>query len=486
MLDTTWQIALFAYFVSGWFLRIVMFFIVPRDKEPAAATAWLLLIWIEPVIGSILFAMFGQPKLPQTRMQAQVEVDDLTKSELEEIKASKGTIFKQPSEPQLKEIEKLVTALGGLPAMDGNSVKVITDYDTMLKVQTDAIKHAKEYVHLEYFIIALDKSTKPLFDAMEAAVKRGVTVRVLLDRYSPTRYPGFKKMIARLNEIGVDWHYMLPFDIKPGKNFTRPDLRNHRKILIVDGKVAYTGSPNIIQIDYHRSDGLIYEEMLLELKGPIVWQCNNVFRSDWYAETHEPLLAIVEDADIPQPVGSVLVQALPSGPSHPHSNNLMLYTALLHAAKDRISIVVPYFVPDESVMSALVAAVKRGVKVSIINSESIDKLLTGHAQRSYYDDLLDAGINLYLYKKPVFLHNKQVIIDNNVAVVGSSNLDIRSFELDLELSLVIYDEVVVSELTRIDQSYITNSVHITKSLWQERPLHLRLLDRVARLTSALQ
>ncbi len=486
MLDTTWEITLFAYFVSGWFLRLTMLFIVPRDKQPASATAWLLLIMIEPVLGSILFAMFGHPKLPKSRQISQQYVDKLTKHELYEIEKNQPDILGKPREVDLIEIEKLTTQLAGLPAMEGNRVKILTDYQKMLDVQTDAINNSTDYVHIEYFIMALDESTEPLFKAMEKAVKRGVKVRLLIDRFAPTRYPGYKKMKKRLNSIGVEWYNMLPYNLLPGKDFTRPDLRNHRKILIVDGNVAFSGSPNIIQSNYHRKDELIYEEMLLELKGPIVWQCNNVFRSDWYAETKQPLLDVVEDADLPNKAGNVLVQLLPSGPSHPTSNNLMLYTALFYSAKKRISIVVPYFVPDESVVRAIKSAVKRGVEVTIINSEIIDKLLTGHAQRSYYSTLLDSGVNIYLYKHPVFLHNKQVLIDDDIAVVGSSNLDIRSFELDLELTILLYDSEIVKQLDLIEDEYKRKSKKLVAESWHSRPLRTRLIERLARLTSSLQ
>lgn len=197
-------------------------------------------------------------------------------------------------------------------------------------------------------------------------------------------------------------------------------------------------------------------------------------------------MELVEDEDLPKSAGSSIMQVLPSGPSHTHANNLMLYTSLFHAAKNRISIVVPYFVPDESVMSAIKAAAQRGVRVTIINSEIIDKILVGHAQRSYYDELLDAGVKIYLYKKPIFLHNKQVLIDNDIAVTGSSNLDIRSFELDLELTVIIYDKKIVKQLEIIEAVYTKKSQHITKKIWSKRTLRLRLLDRLTRLTAALQ
>lgn len=486
MFESTWQAVLLAYFIVGWLLRIIMLFVVPRNKEPSSAIAWLLLIIIEPVIGTLAFAAFGEPRLPSSRRNSYTNIDTIIGKELAQHMGEKPDMFGKPAEPELGEIEKLAASLGGLPSMSGNKVRVITDYDEMLALHVQAINKARSYVHIEYFILTLDEKTEPIFAAMERAVNRGVHVRLLIDRMGSVWYPNYRETRKRLNRIGVDWHDMLPFRLLPGKNFTRPDLRNHRKLMVVDGLLAYCGSLNIISRNYHRRDKLIYEEMLLELTGPIVWQCNNVFRSDWYAETKNLLLESVKDAGLPPKTGKVVAQVMPSGPGHQTSNNLMIYTALFYAAKKSISIVVPYFVPDESVMQAVKAAAKRGVQVTIINSEIIDKLLTGHAQRSYYEELLQAGINVYLYRSPVFLHNKQVIIDDRVAMFGSSNLDIRSFELNFENSILLYDKQVVASLERIDSGYKQKSMKLDLETWQQRPLRLRMLERLARLTSSLQ
>jgi cardiolipin synthase len=485
LLSDTWQSFLFVFVIFEWILRITMIFIVPKNRRPSSATSWLLLIMIIPTIGTILFAMFGNPKLNKTRRINQASVDKLTTKELNQLRRTNPQVFVLPENDTLAEVSKLADVLGGLPAMAGNKVELETNYKQILKMQSDAIDEAKEYIHLEYFIFVLDKDTEEIFSALERAVSRGVKVRILFDILS-SRYPNYNQMRKRLQKMNIEWHKMLPLSIVPGKNFNRPDLRNHRKMLIIDGRIAFTGSANIVTHNYHRRDSLVYEEMMLRMEGPIVWQCNNVFRADWYAETKQPLLELVEDEDLPNKSGDTLMQVLPSGPSHVHSNNLMLYTNLFHAAKKRISIVVPYFVPDESVMSALVSASQRGVRVTIINSEIIDKILVGHAQRSYYDELLSAGVRILLYKKPIFLHNKQVLIDDDVAVAGSSNLDMRSFELDLELSLIIYDKNFVKKLDKIEAEYIKRSIVVTKKTWNLRPFRLRLLDRITRLTAALQ
>lgn len=464
-----------------------MIFIVPRNRHPSSAITWLLLILITPSFGTLFYVFFGNPKLPKVRRHAQVRADARVHKTLQSIEQIHPDTVTSSHVRSMKGVSDLSKTLGGLPSFNGNSVLFITKYHQMIHEQAAAIDTAKKYVHIAYFIFVLDNETEPIFAAMDRAIKRGVAVRVMYDRFATRRYPGYSKTLKRLSTIGADWHPMLPYNIVPGKNFTRFDLRNHRKLMIIDGIIAYSGSSNIIRRDYHRKDGLLYEDMLMKLTGPVVWQCHTVFRADWYAETGETLSSLVDNASVlPSKTGTSQVQVLPSGPSHTDDNNLMIYTNLFHIAQRRISIVVPYFIPDESVMTALTSAAKRGVDVSIINSEIIDKTLTGHAQRSYYNELLASGVKIYLRKKPIFLHNKQILIDDDIAVVGSSNLDTRSFELSMEVTFLIYDASVVKELEAIEEDYLIYSPRISQVSWQSRPLRLRMLDIISRLTALWQ
>lgn len=479
--------SLFAsFFVIEWIVRLVMIFIVPRKARVASANAWLLLIMIAPLFGTLVFYMFGDPKLSRRRRQQLVEVTDMTTNELLKLHESHESLFPELDNDDYETIARLATKLGGLPPMRGNNVEFLADYEQSFQEIARAIDQAQEYVHVQYYIATYDQDTKIVFDALERASARGVTVRFLYDRLMSRRYKGSGHMGKYLKAIGVDLKEMLPLNIIPGTHFNRPDLRNHRKVVIVDGRVAFCGSQNLINKSYNRRDKIEYREMVAQLAGPIVWQLNNVFRSDWIAETDDALLSIVEDEDMPPVQGTVIAQVLPSGPAHEYENNLKLYTAMVHAAKKSVRIVVPYFIPDESFMDALIAAAHRGVKISMINSEAIDKLLAGHAQRSYYEELLKVGIDIYLYKKPVFLHTKQVIIDDDVAIVGSSNLDIRSFELDFELNTILYDRKVVERLLKIEAEYLRKSHLLTEDEWLKRPLKNKMLETVARLTAALQ
>lgn len=479
------RLAFVIFIVFEWLLRLVMLFIVPRGRRPSAAAVWLLMIMIEPVVGTTLFAVLGTPKLPKRRRALQRVVDGFTASELDKLRKINGLLFADLKEDDHATVGRLATALGGLPPMTGNEVSFITDYQESFEDLVLAIDKAESYVHLEFFIIVLDPDTEEIFIAMERAVKRGVTVRVLFDAFMYRHYPDFRKMKKRLTRAGVLWHTMLPINLVPGRNFTRPDLRNHRKIVVIDGHTGFTGSQNLVTRSYHRKDDIYYEELNMKVEGPVVWQFNNVFRADWYAETGEDLKGLVEKADMPKPVGKVTAQVLPSGPSHENDNNLKLYTSMIHSAKEQVFMVVPYFIPDESLMAAITGAAQRGVKVTMINSESIDKILVGHAQRSFYEELLRVGVEIYLYQSPAFLHTKQVTIDDEVAILGSSNLDIRSFELDQEVSLVLYDKTAVQSLRKIERMYTAKSVRVHAKAWAKRPLRLKLLDNVSRLAAPL-
>jgi cardiolipin synthase len=182
----------------------------------------------------------------------------------------------------------------------------------------------------------------------------------------------------------------------------------------------------------------------------------------------------------------VLAQLLPSGPGYDTLNNAKLFAALIHKAEKSIVITNPYFVPEEAILDAITSAAKRGVDVTIINSEAMDQWMVGHAERSYYAELMDTGVKIYLYKYPVLLHSKHMTIDDDIAVIGSSNMDIRSFELDLECIVVAYSKSVVKDLRKVQKYNLSRATKVNPDTWHQRPFFDKFRDSIARLTSALQ
>jgi len=354
---------------------------------------------------------------------------------------------------------------------------------------TDAVSKALSYVHAEFYIIAFDRTTVPFFDALGDAVKRGVTVRVLLDHVASWRSPHYFRTIRKLRRLGVKWQLMLPIQPWRGR-FQRPDLRNHRKLLVIDGTVAYTGSQNMIDRSYNkrsnRRRGLQWKDLMVRFEGPIVSGIDALFITDWYSETNELL---EREVILPGPVSEpdlLDCQVVPSGPGFDGENNLRLFNSLLYSAQEKIIITSPYFVPDESMLYAITTAAQSGLDVQLFVSEIGDQPVVYHAQRSYYEALLRAGVRIWLYKSPTVLHAKHFTIDDQVAVIGSSNMDMRSFSLNLEISVMIHGKSFVDQLREVEASYRAVSRELTLDDWQKQPLRSKVLDNVARLTATVQ
>ena len=227
--------------------------------------------------------------------------------------------------------------------------------------------------------------------------------------------------------------------------------------------VGFVGSQNLIDRTYHKKKnlkkGLYYTELVARVTGPVVRQFNALFITDWYSETDVLVMEKLpaETRGVPIATGDVLCQALPSGPGFPDDNNLKLYTQLIHAATHKLTIANPYFVPDDALLTAITSAAQRGVDVTLISSEIGDQFLVYNAQRSYYEQLLRAGVKIYLYQSPILLHSKHLSVDDDIAVIGSSNMDLRSFTLNLEVLLVCYDKSVVAAMQPIFAGYLARA-----------------------------
>lgn len=462
-------------------VRIFLLIYIPKNRKPTAALAWLLLIFIIPVIGTIVFFIIGSTKLSKRRMHHQVQINKMLRHYCANLQ-SKGLIaeLQEPHDIQAKLAESLTS----LAPTKFNAVNIITGYDEIIHETIRKVRSAKEYVYIEFYILALDSTTEPFFEAMEDAVKRGVVVRVLFDAWGSRKFPRYKKMMRRMTATGVQWKKILPVSLNP-KNYNRIDLRNHRKILVIDNTDAYIGSFNMIDKTYHRRDSISYIELVAHIQGPSVNQAAAVFASDWYLETGEFLHHFMENS-VATKKGSSMVQVVPSGSNYPYQNNLRVFNSLIQSARKSIVITNPYLVPDESLLGALVSAAKRGVRVSILNSEAMDQWMVGHAQRSYYEELMEAGVKISLYKKPQLVHEKFISVDNEVGIIGSSNLDIRSFELNLECVVVVYDEKTARTLTERHDELLDYATSLRLDTWRKRSLWQSFLDSVARLTSALQ
>ncbi|HEY9324558.1 MAG TPA: cardiolipin synthase [Agromyces sp.] len=468
-------------------IRVTAIIVVPRNRRPTAGMAWLLAIFFLPFIGVFFFLLIGNPKLPKHRRQKQAEVDRYIRESTHGVER----VSDAGHWPGWFEgVVRLNRNLGSMPLIGSNSASLIGDYQGSLDAMTDAVRGAKRYVHVEFYILALDTTTAPFFDALGDAVARGVDVRLMLDHVASLRVKGYRRTLERLTTMGVRWQLMLPVQPLKGK-YQRPDLRNHRKILVIDGEVGFMGSQNIIDRSYNKRSnirrGLKWKELVARVEGPIVAGLDAIFATDWYLETgEEPVRDLSESLDQPGEAQDLDCQVVPSGPGYSNENNLKLFLALLYAAEERIILTSPYFVPDEAMLRAISGATQRGIHVELFVSEIGDQALVYHAQRSYYEALLRAGVKIYMYQEPYILHSKHFTIDDDVAVIGSSNMDIRSFELNMEVSLLVRGASFVREMRAVEDGYRRHSRELTLDEWMKQPLRSTVLDNLARLSSALQ
>jgi len=465
------------FFVSEWAIRLTMLVVVPFRRAPAAAKGWLLLIFFEPWIGLLLYGLIGRAKLPRRQRMKLAELPQAMATVVERF-ANHPNIFHPDVDPALSPAVTLAENLGGSPILGGNSIELLVDYDDTIARLVADIDRAENHVHLLFYIFADDDTTASVIDALGRATQRGVTCRVLADAIGSRA--ALRTLHPKLTALGVALHAMLPVSLLPWKK-ARLDLRNHRKIAVIDGHVGYTGSQNLVAAGFNQ--GIKYEDLMVRTLGPVVLELQYIFASDWFLETGEILDGESEFA-CPAMAGEVPAQALPSGPAFPTQNNQRLFVALIHGARRQVVLTTPYFIPDEPLLQAMQTAAQRGVDVHLVVSEKGDNRFVMLAQESYYQELLEAGVRIHIYQEN-FLHAKHLSIDDSVAMIGTSNLDIRSFALNAEVMLMIYDSDTVTRLAAEQRRYFDNSRLLNVEEWQQRTYTLQVFQNVARLLSPL-
>jgi cardiolipin synthase len=443
-----------------------------RSGEGLAA-AHLLSAWP----GLILYWLIGRPYAPEWRRQRVLRLFADLEPVTQRLEKDPH-VFHPTLTPDLEMGVTLAENMTRLPILGGNRAELLSDYAGSIARLAADIEAAQHHVHLLYYIFAADASTEPILAALERAAQRGVTCRVLVDALGSRKM--IKKLLPRLEVAGIGCHEMLP--VAFFRRFAaRGDLRNHRKIAVIDGRVGYIGSQNLISPLF--KEGITYEEMVVRVTGPIVLALQFVFVSDWYLETEE-VLSQGEFFPAPELVAAVAAQVLPSGPTFSPRANQRLVVSLMHGARRRIVMTTPYFIPDGPLLEAMEIAVLRGVEVHLVVSEKEDQFLVGQAQKSYYEGLLEAGVRIHLFQEK-FLHAKHLTIDDQVSLIGSSNMDIRSFVLNAEISLILYDQGVTQQLEKEQTRYFAQSRELTLGEWRERGTMREFMQNLARLMSPL-
>lgn len=458
------------FYIIEWIIRLGALAVVPLRRTPAASRGWLLLIFFLPAPGLLLFLAIGRPRFPAwrvARFRTLRPFFDAIATRLETA---------APSRPHDAEaITTLAQRLGRLPAVAGNHVELIDDYDAVIDRLVTDIDAARHHVRLLVYIFANDATGGRVVAALGRAVARGVTCQVMIDPVGSYRW--IRKTTRALRVVGVEVREALPFRILRGR--TRRDMRNHRKLFVIDGTIAFAGSQNIVARDFR--PGVVNRELVARVTGPVVAEMEAVVRADWYVETET---MPVDDLVIPPVTGTACAQLLPSGPEYPLEGFETLLVWQLHQAREQVTIATPYLIPDEDVLGAMRTAVARGVAIDLIVSAVVDQPLVNLAQCSYYDDLLRSGVRIHLFRDEL-LHAKNVSIDRSLAIIGSSNVDLRSFQLNDEVSLLLFDPDSLASVTALQLGYLEHSDRLDLDQWRRRPAPRKLLENIACLVGPL-
>lgn len=458
----------------GWVIAGVAFALVPFRRPPAEARSWLLIFFGLPWLALFVYALIGRPYFAADRQARIAKLPAL----LEKIRKSIAhTDAPTTLSSDNSAIASLAQGVGGFPATTGNQIKFLDEYAKVYETMAAAIDEAHDHVHLEFYIFRDDGFGRLIIEALERAVIRGVKCRVLVDALGS--HGSLRRLKRRLRKSGIEAHDILP--LRRRLRSSRLDLRNHRKILVVDGQIGFTGSQNILDPTEH--SGRKSKNLFLRVEGPVVSQLQAVFAQDWYLETFEEL---VNPSYYPAPEvrDDKTAQIVATGPETPDVGPDLIFAKAMYNASEEIVITTPYFIPNDALISAVKAALLGGVRVSLITPERSDHRLVGLAQRSYYAQLLRTGMKIYRYG-PDFLHAKHVRVDHEVAIIGTSNMDIRSFELNAEIDLICYDTQLARELGDLEKGLVESSKELTLDEWNKRSLWSKVLENTARLMADL-
>ncbi|CAM3601438.1 cardiolipin synthase [Parendozoicomonas haliclonae] len=485
------QFSLISALAGTAYIALIILFIliiIMRRRPVGVSLSWLLLLFALPVAGIILFLMFGTRRLGTKRLR---RAEELAPSYAEWIQHLQQVLTPdlrdgQENTHHLNRIYNLTEHTTRIPAIPGNQLMLFHNTADIFSGLIQDIEQAQDSIHLEFYICEAGGLVDDVITALEAAAQRGVTCRVLLDAVGSSSF--FRsEAAARLKEAGVKVRASLP--VGPIRMlFERMDLRNHRKLVIIDDAIAWTGSQNLADPGLFKQDAGVgqWVDAMVRIEGPAAHVNGAVFHYDWAMETGETIPRYHQPFEYQESFApnSASLHVLPSGPGIDRANIHMVLLAAIYQSQKELIITTPYLVPDEALVTALCAAALRGVQVTLITPEKNDSRMVHYASRSYYEDLLDAGITIMHFTEGL-LHTKCVLVDQETVLFGTVNLDMRSVWLNFELTLIIYDQAFGQHMAALIEEYISRSKKVSIKDWKERRFLEKLRENVAQLLSPL-
>ncbi|HSO07822.1 MAG TPA: cardiolipin synthase [Pelomicrobium sp.] len=459
--------------------------VLSQRRPPGSSAAWLLLVVALPYAGALLYLLIGERPLGRGRARRALAMREQVENWLRYL-ADRSRDVPARVDERWGAIRRLADGAVGVAALAGNRLALLDDAERILRAIIADIDAAAHFCLMEFYIWNAGGTADDVAEALIRAAGRGVKCRVLLDavgskEFFRTRWP------RRMREAGVEVRAALPAGPLRAA-FRRVDLRLHRKIVVVDGHVAYTGSLNLVDPRFFKQDAGIgqWVDAMARIEGPAVEALAGVFAWDWALETGAPLDTLMGQIDMPleTEAGAATVQMVPSGPGYEGHAIVQLLLSAVYGARDELILTTPYFVPDEPLVAALRAAAQRGVRVRLIVPARVDSFLVRYASRAFYDDLLEAGVEILLFDAGL-LHTKSVVVDRELAFFGTLNLDIRSFLLNFEVTLIVYDAPFASAVAELAGGYAAASERLDPAVWERRSPARRLTENLVQIAAPL-
>ena len=512
---------------ADWLIRIGLSLrVVMARRSIGVSLSWLMVILTVPILGAAVYLIVGENRLGSRRAKRNVVLHNAYAGWRSGLRQRRPGVDLSTLSDAAAAIHHQATGVSGIPALPGNLLELIPDSGDALRAIVGDIERARHRCHLEFYIWSAGGLADDVAEALGRAAERGVACRVLLDAVGSKDFLQSSPVCDYMRKAGVEVVESLPAGLFRAV-FRRLDLRNHRKLVVIDGAVGYTGSLNLIDPSHFKADAGVGEwvDAMVRLEGPAVEAMEVTFLEDWEMETgqrlepasrqtrRKPLHAATtglrpgpprladpgkanrDNADVddprrvPHPVTSMPsleapVQVVPSGPTLKLESIHRLLIAAIYSGRRQITLTTPYLVPDEALLLALTSAAARGVDVLIILPARVDSRLVRHASSASLGELLAAGIKVARFTGGL-LHTKSVTIDDQLTAFGTVNLDYRSFHLNFELTLLVYDRDFTRRVTSLQQSYLMRCNMARLDAWRNRPFTQRLLDNAARLLGPL-
>lgn len=478
MIFTGWA----GWTVAGWVVRLVMIPVVARRHGPAHAMAWLAPIFLFPLLGTLFYLWLARYGLQRdARRHREVRAAVQTDDRLREQRRHEMRDWTAPEHRDLVRLtERLVTErIGGFPILGGNAVELLCEPGEMVDRLVADVERAEHHAHLLFYQFVDDDTGRRVAQALARAAARGVACRVLCDGWASRAMR--KTLGPWMRERGIALHPVLP--MHPLREpLARIDIRNHRKIAVVDGRVAYTGSDNLHDPDHALDDG-IWHQLSARVEGPAALQLQMLFVEDWNFATGEQLSG---DRVFPRPreAGSVPVQTVPGGPSYPAHVLQHVLVQAIGEANESLVLTTPYLAPDEPLLLALKLAALRRVDVRILVPRRSDRRVADAAARAFFDELLGAGVKIHVHDDGI-VHLKTLSVDRAVALVGTANLDRRSLFLNYEDVVLLFDRGCAEALRRVQERYLREAEPVDPAAWCRRPTRDQYVQHTAKLLSPL-